>query len=108
MRRRIRTPESSGFSASYQPVLSKSRSLSQSSARSELKAALTEALGAPVRTSSRLTREPSTAWSESMTMLLPAPVSPVRTLRPGPGSISARSMTAMFSMCSSLSISHLA
>lgn len=37
------------------------------------KTADTLALGAPVRTSSRLTREPSTAWSESITILLPAP-----------------------------------
>ena len=36
-------------------------------------------------------------------VLLPAPVSPVRMFRPGPSSRSARSMTATFSICSSRS-----
>ena len=35
---------------------------------------------------------------ESITIDLPAPVSPVRTFRPGAKLMSARSMTAMFSM----------
>ena len=65
--------------------------------------AVTDACALPVRTISRLTRPPSMAPSESMTMDLPAPVSPVRTLRPGPKAMSERRMTATFSMCSSVS-----
>ena len=60
--------------------------------------ALTKADFAPVRISSRLVRSPSTALMASMTMDLPAPVSPVRALKPGSNWISARSMTAIFSM----------
>ena len=60
--------------------------------------ALTKALAAPVRIRSREVRAPSTAPSESMTMDLPAPVSPVSALKPAQNEMSARSMTAMFSM----------
>ena len=66
--------------------------------------ALTKALLAPVRIRSRLVRWPSTAPMASMTMLLPAPVSPVRALKPPSKEMSASSMTAIFSMCSSCSI----
>ena len=68
------------------------------------KAALTNAFSAPVRISSRLVRCPSTALRLSITMDLPAPVSPVRALNPGANSISATSIIAIFSICSSSSI----
>ena len=45
--------------------------------------ALTKALAAPVRMRSREVRPPRTAPMASMTMDLPAPVSPVSALNPG-------------------------
>ena len=60
--------------------------------------ALTKALLAPVRIRSRGVRWPSTAPMASMTMDLPAPVSPVRTLKPGWKAISVSSITAIFSI----------
>ena len=60
--------------------------------------ALTKAFAAPVRISSREVRPPSTAFMASITMDLPAPVSPVRALNPGKKRISASSMTAIFSI----------
>ena len=66
--------------------------------------ALTKALAAPVRIRSREVRPPSTAPMASMTMDLPAPVSPVRALKPGRNRMSASSMTAIFSMCRSSSM----
>ena len=60
--------------------------------------ALTNALLAPVRIRSREVRWPSTALMASMTMDLPAPVSPVRALKPGRKAISASSMMAIFSI----------
>ena len=62
---------------------------------------------APERTRSRLTRLPSSAPMESITILLPAPVSPESTVKPLSSSMSARSMTAMFSMWSNCSIAAL-
>ena len=53
---------------------------------------------------SRLVLSPSTALIESITIDLPAPVSPVRTLRPSPKRISACSITAMFSILRLVSI----
>ena len=69
-----------------------------------VKHALTKAILAPVRIRSREVRWPSTALMESMTMDLPAPVSPVRALKPGRNSMSAHSMMAIFSMWSNCSI----
>ena len=66
--------------------------------------AVTRAERAPVRISSRLVRSPSTAPMESMTMDLPAPVSPVRTLKPASKRMSADSISAIFSICSKESI----
>ena len=66
--------------------------------------ALTKARSAPVRTRSREVRPPSTAPMASMTMDLPAPVSPVRALKPGRNWMSASWMTAIFSMCRSSSM----
>ena len=63
-----------------------------------VKHALTKAILAPVRIRSREVRWPSTALMESMTMDLPAPVSPVRALKPGRKDISADSITAIFSI----------
>ena len=60
--------------------------------------ALTNALLAPVRIRSREVRWPSTALMASITMDLPAPVSPVRALKPGRKAISASSMMAIFSI----------
>ena len=58
---------------------------------------------APVRIRSRLVRSPMMAPMESMTMDLPAPVSPVRTLNPWSKVMSAWEITAIFSICSKLS-----
>ena len=69
--------------------------------------ALTKPFCAPERTRSRLTRLPSSAPIESITILLPAPVSPESTVRPLSSSMSARSMTAIFSMWSNCSIAAL-
>ena len=66
--------------------------------------ALTNALSAPVRMSSRLVRWPSTALRASMTMDLPAPVSPVSALKPASNRMSASSMMAIFSMWSTSSM----
>ena len=68
------------------------------------KTALTNARGAPVRMTSRYVRSPRMAEMASITMDLPAPVSPVSTLKPQSKQISACSITAIFSMCSTFSI----
>ncbi len=47
---------------------------------------------------------PSASCRASMRMDLPAPVSPVSTLKPQSKQISACSITAIFSMCSTFSI----
>ena len=60
--------------------------------------ASTRALFAPVRIRSRLVRAPMMALMASITMDLPAPVSPVSTLKPESNWISADSMTAIFSI----------
>ena len=80
-------------------------SLNHSAAFADSKTAETTPLSAPVLTSSRLVLAPSTAPRESTTMDLPAPVSPVSTVSPLRNSISAFSITAIFSICSSVSIS---
>ncbi len=64
----------------------------------------TRALSAPVRMSSREVRSPRTALRASTMIDLPAPVSPLRTLKPGSNEMSADSMTAMFWIFSSESI----
>src|SRR5204863_7444755 len=56
--------------------------------------AWTSASSAPVRTESACARPPSTRCSASTRMLLPAPVSPVRTLNPGSKCTSSSSMMA--------------
>ncbi|MPM77321.1 hypothetical protein SDC9_124324 [bioreactor metagenome] len=53
----------------------------------------------PVRIISRGVLAPQRNPIESMRMLLPAPVSPVRTVKPGAGSKSADFISAMFSIC---------
>ena len=58
--------------------------------------AVTRASVAPVLISSREVRKPSTALIESSIIDLPAPVSPVSTLKPLLNSISAFSIIAMF------------
>ena len=87
---------------------SSSRSIScsahHSAAGSGSNVAQTTALSAPVRTSSRVTLPPRTAYIASTRIDLPAPVSPVRILSPEPKDTSARSITAIFSICSSLSM----
>ena len=60
--------------------------------------ALTWADLAPVRISSRLVRSPVMAPMASTTMDLPAPVSPVRALKPLSNWMSADSITAIFSI----------
>ena len=68
------------------------------------KAARMTALDAPVRTRSFEVRLPRMALMESIRMDLPAPVSPVRTFRPGLKCTSAFWITATFSICRLLSI----
>ena len=60
--------------------------------------AKTFALSAPERISSLDVLSPRTALIESITIDLPAPVSPVMTFRPGSNSISTLSITAIFSI----------
>ena len=87
-------------------VGSRSMSLSRSSisAGRPVNTAETRALSAPVRISSRDVRSPRTALRASTMIDLPAPVSPLSTLKPGPNAMSADSMTAMFWIFSSESI----
>ena len=59
----------------------------------------TDALSAPLRISSREVRSPKIALRESITIDLPAPVSPVITLNPFSKSIDALLITAIFSIC---------
>src|SRR5215471_14193370 len=68
------------------------------------KIASTEADSAPVRMRSGWARAPRTRRRASMTMDLPAPVCPVRTLRPGPKTTRASSTTARFRIASSRSM----
>ena len=56
----------------------------------------TTALRAPARTSAASARAPSSRPSPETTMVLPAPVSPVTTFRPGLSSSTASSMTPRF------------
>ncbi len=81
-------------------------SLSRSSISADrpVNTAETRALSAPVRISSRDVRSPRTALRASTMIDLPAPVSPLSTLKPGPNAMSADSMTAMFWIFSSESI----
>ena len=67
--------------------------------------ALTKAESASVRIISFDVRCPIIALIASIIILLPAPVSPVRTLRPFSKSIEVFSITAMFSIYKVLSIS---
>jgi len=71
---------------------------------STLKTASIKALSEPVLMMSFDTLSPSTALIESITIDLPAPVSPVRTLRPSPNSmlISSISATSWISSCKSI------
>ena len=62
------------------------------------KVAQMQAFCAPLRTSSRDVRLPRMALMESIRMDLPAPVSPVSTLKPGVKFTSAFSITATFSI----------
>src|SRR5882724_3038750 len=68
------------------------------------KTASTEAVSAPVRMRSGWARLPRTSRRASMTIDLPAPVSPVSTLRPGENVTRASSRTARFRMASSRSM----
>src|SRR5450432_426849 len=60
------------------------------------KSASTSASSAPLRTSSGRARAPSTSDSASTSIDLPAPVSPVTTLKPGESSSSSRSINTIF------------
>ena len=66
--------------------------------------AVTRASFAPVRISSREVLKPRTALIESKIIDLPAPVSPLSTLKPFENSISALSIIAMFSIFKTESI----
>src|SRR4030043_470017 len=70
------------------------------------KKASTEASSWPVRIISAEARSPIRRLMASTRMDLPAPVSPVRTLRPAPNSARSWSMIAKFLMFSSESTSH--
>ena len=59
---------------------------------------------APGRTSVAEARRPSASASPTVTIVLPVPVSPVRTFRPGSSSRSTSSITPRPEMCSSRSI----
>ena len=98
-RRRLITifPSSSGVT----PASDRAAAVALSSSP---KTADTSAVSHPARISSFDVRSPSTAFIASITMDLPAPVSPVKTLNPAENSISERSITAMFSICRNLSI----
>src|SRR5437899_208793 len=63
----------------------------------------TRAPGAPARIIPASARPPMSRPTASMTMDLPAPVSPVSTFRPGPNAIRAWSITARLEMSSSIS-----
>ena len=67
------------------------------------KTASTYAPGAPRRTSSADVRAPSTALSASMTIDLPAPVSPVSAFMPAPNSIRMSRITAKLRIVNSTS-----
>ena len=69
-------------------------------AGSRVKAPSTRARWAPVRTMVLSARCPSRSPREVSTMVLPAPVSPVKAVRPGLRGSSARSMTPRFSIWS--------
>ncbi len=64
----------------------------------------TRARAAPWRTTDASAREPSSRPSAVTTMVLPAPVSPVTTLSPGPNSSNASSITPSDEIRSSSSI----
>src|SRR5437764_14139165 len=98
-RRRISAPSSSSRTA-----WSRSSAPIGPSSSSSVMIASTRAMSAPLRTISALTRPPSTAPTASMMMLLPAPVSPVSTLKPGAKRTARRSMMAKLVMLSSSSI----
>ena len=92
------SPWSSRWRSSSSSPVGKPFSSSQGRGGTWVNTAVTRADLAPVRMSSRLVRSPSTAPMESMTMDLPAPVSPVSTLNPGSNRMSADWMRAIFSM----------
>src|SRR5947209_3566366 len=98
-RRRISAP-----SFASRTSWSRSSSPMGPSSSSSVKIASTRAPSAPLRTISALTRPPSTAPTASIMMLLPAPVSPVSTLKPGAKCTARRSMMAKLVMLSSSSI----
>ena len=74
------------------------------SVESSSKMAFTTAFCVPARTMSRDVRYPKTAPIASIIIDFPAPVSPVRTLKPFSNSISQCSITATFSIWRSFSI----
>ena len=67
------------------------------------KRASTRASVAPARTMPVLARPPSTSWSASTTRVLPAPVSPVSAVMPGPKSRVRSSITPRSRTCRSVS-----
>ena len=96
--RRAAVTVSSSTRAVERPLAATSRTAMSGSGRRS-KSASTRAVSAPCRTSDVSARAPSASPSASMIRLLPAPVSPVRTLKPGSSesrrrSMSARSVTA--------------
>ena len=80
-----------------------SESLSTTVCGRSSKRPVTTALSAPALTISLLTLPPSIAFMPPISMLLPAPVSPVNTLSLSSKAIDAFSITARFSIDNSLS-----
>ena len=75
--------------------------IAKTSSDSPVNMAETDADDSPVRTSSLEVRSPNTAWRASIIMDLPAPVSPVSTVKPGSKSMEALSITAILFINSS-------
>src|SRR5450631_1436107 len=82
---------------------SSSQRFSSRGACTTSKVAETSARSAPWRTTSAPARPPARSCSASTTMDLPAPVSPVSTVKPGRHSISMASMMAKSRICSEVS-----
>ena len=80
------------------------RSSRRAAASSTSKTASTAARSSPDRMRSGEARSPSSSPSASIRIDLPAPVSPVRRVRPGPNSTSSAGMRAMLLIRSSLSM----
>ena len=80
------------------------RLLTTSSSSPEMKRASAMPSLAPSRTAFESARRPVMSWRAESKAVLPAPVSPVSTVRPGENDIEASWMSAMFVTCSSSSM----